>query len=598
MLFIIGRSASGALVGWNTNAWPCGPTAHLRLPAPLCTNLSGREDRANLLLRSSTNHYPAVVVPLFHGFPASTNGTNSITIKYFTDLFAPTDSVFFSNSALTTPTTNNATGIVFFVEGLATQYVSWTRGLTNFYVAQTNMCLNVREVRAFDAYRAISERYEAALAVGTIQVGLTNIGDYDASAPSKPHFYRGERDMLVETKDWIGENLKFFTDLNPVFPYFDGSVKFQSTTDTSDETSNTLTRYDTVTEGLITFIDSTAIVPTNWFDFTPWRALDGAGYQETGDVVWVRGYTNVVIIDDCPDANPCYDYEYNPCLGTSFGYFGTNGQQFSDSCVFTNHYTSEVASGYSAADYGWQHVPAVLNYMIWTHRQATRAAITNGDNASFVLGTYTVGCDTNVPDPCFPGWPDCSQTVHDDYAELQSYYECVGPGSELWTPLDRSETAFESALIVVRGTNGAIEQYYIAKSQGENAAYARTDVARLQPAVDCYGRFFGSAVSLGDTSAYTVACTTWAKPPATVGLDEVPIVGTRGTNFVFFQSFTKPSGAAASTNIVAVPLTGAEWVPASTNVDCDPLVSIGFNLDKVIMVSRYNISNAFQYYGN
>ena len=174
-----------------------------------------------------------------------------------------------------------------------------------------------------------------------------------------PKFYRDERNNLVGFKHFLKSS---YTPGNPYWPdpYLTTIVDYRKATndsfDTYFSTPDTNGNYPTSFPMLSqTGILSLVGAPTNYFDYTPYRQLNGAGLG-IGHIVTSK-FTIVTSGTGTVDRN-VWDYD-----GNYHAITGTNGQEFS--VVVTN---DNVLEGFTTLDYGWKYFNSFVDHLIWTKR--------------------------------------------------------------------------------------------------------------------------------------------------------------------------------------------------------------------------------------
>jgi hypothetical protein len=155
----------------------------------------------------------------------------------------------------------------------------------------------------------------------------------------KPRFYRGVREALFYTKAWLKDALTLSDWIATNAVAADWTLPAQPVNSTW---SNLLL---SVTQAL-----AVAAAPTNYFDYTPWREVGGYGAGEqrvtTGEWVFVAPGTYTV-------STVCGN------LATQI-VAETNAFPLSVPWTCTNE---SIAAGATSLEYGWKHVPAVLDQM-------------------------------------------------------------------------------------------------------------------------------------------------------------------------------------------------------------------------------------------
>jgi len=272
--------------------------------------------------------------------------------------------------------------IPFIIPGWDEQYITNTytnvsSGLTNvitevlysFYtnvILDTSYKLDVKELRSLDCFDALSERRTTW--VGTSGQGVydytysTTYGSYASNY--RPVFFRAagypdapsgvvdsdvsERYNLVNLK----ENIKKAINPAPASPqptcygiidknHLDGS-------NTLDGFLKTNSRVYEAAMSLSDLCDNIG-APTNYFDHTPWRNLNGSGYA-IGRVV-----TNSFIIAGSAAPPTLITNSVKDYLGDTRSAIGTNGQTVT--LLSTN---TDILAGYTELDYGWGYMTQAI----------------------------------------------------------------------------------------------------------------------------------------------------------------------------------------------------------------------------------------------
>lgn len=160
------------------------------------------------------------------------------------------------------------------------------------------------KLQATDVYNALMERAQAVSRGGIVD---------------SPAWYRSQRSLLV---DWKSDLEDLVDDLN----YIQTNKTFDGT--------NTFLELSPAWKLTVTGLLVTLEMPTNYFDYTPWRCLNGSG----------------------PYTNDATDYA---TLGHGYGW--TNATTADGGTVPTNR------TAWRTTDYGWQGMHDVLNEMVWTY---------------------------------------------------------------------------------------------------------------------------------------------------------------------------------------------------------------------------------------
>ena len=229
-------------------------------------------------------------------------------------------------------------------------YATYTNVMVDF-----DFFLDVKELWSLDTYDALDERRQAWNDTPTVRaadfedpVAFREYHNpiYFRAPPveSSPFEYAGNRYNLIEFKDSIDD----------MPPYYINQDLLDS--------SNTLNSFFATNSDIVdatftldTFIDYIGC-PTNYFDYTPFRNLNGSGYA-LGRIV-----TNSYIVTgtSAPPAlitNNVEDYE-----GDARIIIGTNGQTVT--LLSTNE---NIQSGFTELDYGWKYITNAVNALKYSY---------------------------------------------------------------------------------------------------------------------------------------------------------------------------------------------------------------------------------------
>ncbi len=256
----------------------------------------------------------------------------------FTNVYAKVSTVIFTNYSPSSSTA--ASNIVSVWTNTAAVEIRfdtnvWLSGFgvsTGFF--PTNIWFDVREIRCADAYQ--SEREVLLAAFYLVAAGDSPDPD-DFTFLFPPYFYRSERENLIELK-------RPFFGVGPVvYGYLDTNLMVSGSFDAVDASTFDFEWLS------ITSVLASAGAPTNWPDYTPYRALNGAGYQMGGIMtnqmfVYDQNYTNgaTVIVTNSDG------------WGNAHVITGAN-----NSVVDIIAVNSAILPGYNTGDYGWKHWPAI-----------------------------------------------------------------------------------------------------------------------------------------------------------------------------------------------------------------------------------------------
>ena len=324
--------------GWNQHAWPS--TNKVRIAATnylQVTNIYAKFWQMNVSVTNSTitgsgsdtilgwSSNKWVYTDADSMWAAVGVGTNTATnwfsltntTEYLTEIeLDNTNLLSFSNTNYSTNT-------------YLIPYANYTSQVTEIQQdigvgVRTNMTLNVKEIRAWDVSRALEERR-----------GINN-----DPAQAHPKYYRYERENIVNFKTYITDDMSVGVWINTNFVtngtfigYLEGAGAFP--THTIEELLNSVS------------------APSNYFEYTPWRQLNGSGigygHIMTSSFTIAASGTNVVtntVIDYCGDAHTIS---------------GTNDQVTNIVCTNIN-----VAAGFTQLDYGWKYIDSIINELVWT----------------------------------------------------------------------------------------------------------------------------------------------------------------------------------------------------------------------------------------
>lgn len=221
--------------------------------------------------------------------------------------------------------------------------------------------------------------------------------------PTGPNFYRYEHDNLQAMKDWVEANCGNYLAIT-------GTVEQLEETLASGIAFTNAVHYWTPT-GMIAAFN----LPTNFFDYTPYRDLNNyAGTQDSPQI-----YTNVVetgrVFVACGEqADNCYLYIE---LGSICGY------KCYETTVITN-----------GGNYGWDMLRLCITNLKWTYQQSSSNYITEKIYSlatnTFYEANQSVLLVTKIweasPDLCtdLRGYPysiTVSNNIAGDYVECDSF---------------------------------------------------------------------------------------------------------------------------------------------------------------------------------
>jgi len=216
-----------------------------------------------------------------------------------------------------------------------------TNGSTNVFLTNirpykvtanhTNMDLTLRtkDIRGLDGYLSCLERWYALDGANT-----------EANYPgTRPRWYRWERANLVAAKGFLKPRVSSFVDRRTaVSNQWDNAA---------DITMWTVT-------GLCAYVSA----PTNYFEWTPWRQLNGAGTNlpRVVDCSWTITTTNTSVITQA----------VIDVWGGSRTISGTNGQVVTLPATNVN-----ILSGFGVLDYTWKWYDEIINELVWTLHTAS-----------------------------------------------------------------------------------------------------------------------------------------------------------------------------------------------------------------------------------
>ena len=263
---------------------------------------------------------------------------------------------------------------------------------TNYVL--TSMVVDVRELRQLDSNEAALERFGW---VDALRNRLTFGTQY---------FYRKERDNLVTIKQWL--NSQFDDDKQPPL-YANRQLADENANGFSGVSTGANLWWETLPDLL-----AYAGAPTNFTHWTPWRALNGAGPQYAGV------YTQVFAVVTNALGGPPFTNTVNSLwTNITASITGTNGELVT--VVFTN---TSILAGYTTEDYGWKHMPAIMEELAWfTSPDARYLAI--GPSA-YAIEPFTYNPAGGMPGGCANA---PAAAVFDYYHPGASTWSLVGVGS-------------------------------------------------------------------------------------------------------------------------------------------------------------------------
>jgi hypothetical protein len=272
--------AEAALAGWSTNAWP-----------------SDERWQGSVTVTQLWARWETAIVTNFEG----TNVLGVYTQTYATSILSATNP--------------------------PNPFQGWA--LTDY--TPTNLCLDVRELRALEAFLSAQER-------GEFMALLRNrIG------PNPAHFYRSERETLVSLKSWLNQAIDPDLDIlwaNRALAESNGG-NFAGVTN--------LFEWESLHDLL-----AWAGAPSNYCEYTPWRALNGGGLQ------YPRVTNETFLVQSNSIAGPPYTNAVRDMWGQALAITGDAGEVVV--MVVTN---TAIEDGRTTADYGWRPWTNVMAALDW-----------------------------------------------------------------------------------------------------------------------------------------------------------------------------------------------------------------------------------------
>jgi hypothetical protein len=322
-----------------------------------------------------------------------------------------------------------------------------TIGLNTNLVATNDWSFMPVDWRSIEAYEACAEREE-----------ITGSG---GAGPLPIHFMRSEQENLDSLKTWLK-----------------GIVDTGLYADTTALTTNGDWH---ALPSIIVLTDTEALdnagMPTNWFDYTPTRDLNGCGI---GKGMIVTGLHTMITSDTNFLALPVFTNTVVDSWGDSQDVTGTNGQVVD--VVATN---TSILTGYTHLDYGWVRVTnlfAELTMTIHTplYEDTPPAESTGAIDWNATSPTNAIGledCDEGVLDNTDPiVWADILTALAKDVTAGDFYdgmgratngTSLVGFGVRAWSHytclydegFDLDDYCAEPSLFYYHPTNIHVEAY-------------------------------------------------------------------------------------------------------------------------------------------
>lgn len=396
-----------AVAGWNTNAWP-SPT-HWRGVSVTSTAVVGVVESVVDYRTPDGSEYPGYNangyyaeygnIDLIWPFTLVTNSyTTHVSSAYaaiYTNRIQSTNYYWSLASIDTDPRTLDSTNTfeedIGYTIGGVDVTGTWVRTTTGY---KTNLLMDVKDLWSWDAQLAVVERWQS--------LDDANTNTYDLTAAVKPHWYRSQRTNLLEFKEWIADNCGSFVNTsiasNPA-SWLNANVDRIDWTGTGD---------------LLPVFAPTSLAvsvgaPTNYFDFTPWRNLNGGGVG-VGRLVtntWVCPAGTNVIEDYCGNIYTVICSQVSNVVK-----------------VCTN---ASVEVGRTELDYGWKYIPDLIASLT-TLEQVTLRGADYGQ--TWIVSAGDIATGTNLADVCAnhqSSWPGTRATV------MQHNFE--GGGGDVSTDL-------------------------------------------------------------------------------------------------------------------------------------------------------------------
>jgi len=350
-IFIVG--CSPAFAQWNTDAWPS--TNHWRFTNSsdfvTVTNTWAKQHTEVWTQTSGTNYIPVITsmwgkVGHISGW---TNASHTWTILYLTDIMVDTSNdVVAGYGATNTYSTVNDFGLF----SVTTELSHITAGIS------TNMLLNVEDVWGWDCYMAMKERYDV--------LTTDDLRDW-----VKPMYFRDTRDNIKVAKWWIGNYCDEFM-TNTVGPFGQEITNrtFFKYLDCATWTRETICASVGAPPDLLSGSVVGSVAAMDFVLFTPYRDLGGASLfygpvmTTTYTIVASPGET---VTNMVPTYWGSSDY-WRDEVEIS----GTNGEVVSVVAAnLDNLGALFMAGGYTVADYGVRHIPALLDKLRNTKKSIT-----------------------------------------------------------------------------------------------------------------------------------------------------------------------------------------------------------------------------------
>jgi len=379
--------------GWDTNAWPS--TNRVRFTDTnmwvTVTNLYAKRWEVDLWATSSiafpgwdTNNWIYRVDPGDVGLSGTSLwATFSVENGQADDWFDLTNYVDW----LTEITENLTNHLTFSSTNYTTNSYSITNdGVVNVITevetrrgmgVQTNLFMDAKDLRAWECYQAIDERWD-----------LLNWDQPPiASDVTRMKFYREERANVIAAK----ESLRAVGS-GDIF-----AEKFLNLSD-ADASGyfDTFFSNNTGAISLPTWTLSNLLVaagaPTNFFDYTPYRQLEGRGF---GIAHTVTGTFTIAAAEGATVTNDVVDWG-----GNSHSITGTNSQVFT--FIVTN---ANILDGYSTLDYGWKHMTNIINRLVWVEDEVDW----NNTDLTFTNDWGGIG-------PFFAVWGDATNDAEGNFS--------------------------------------------------------------------------------------------------------------------------------------------------------------------------------------
>ena len=376
------------LAGWNTNVWPS--TNHFRFTnsaeyviftnefvglrittaftaTAAATNLPGYDVDGYLYDNPDTSGYWSsggaasyeygVALPTVYVDTNSTSSATTFTItnQFWTSIGYSTNyAILYKKDFTITNYWESVIGGI--TNGISESYVGTA---TNIVI--TNIALNIKDLRILDSYLAIKERVDA---LGGAYPNVPTFFRKDYQYAGRPEASVSERDNLIEHKEWVVYSVNGF-DWIDLGAY---GTNYTTNSVLDNFLTNNVNANVSSAELTISNLCGNLSLPANYFDFTPYRQLNGVGYPyghlvtQSWTLVGAGSVTNTVV-----------DYS-----GVTHTLTGTGGVEVNTIA------TNDVLDGWSELDYGWKHWTNVVAQLVqtWSSAGDVDGSGTNGFGVS------------------------------------------------------------------------------------------------------------------------------------------------------------------------------------------------------------------------